>query len=124
MRKDIDFNLTPHPLNGDLSTKVGESAIRQAVKNVVLTNFYERGFNIPFGSNVRLSLFENIGILEVQTLKDQISEAVRMYETSIDVSDVYVERGNNENELKASIIYTQDYNPEKKVINIDLSRTR
>lgn len=124
MRRDIDFNLTPHPMNGDLSTKAGESAIRQAVKNVVLTNFYERGFNIPFGSNVRLSLFENIGVLEVQTLKDQISEAVRMYETDIDVYEVYVERGSNENELKGSIIYTEDYNPEKKVINIDLFRTR
>ena len=124
MRKDIDFNLTAHPLNGDLSTKAGESAIRQSVKNVVLTNFYERGFNIPFGSNVRLSLFENIGVLEVQTLKDQIHEAIRMYDTDIDVFDVYVERGDNENELKASIIYTEDYNPEKKIININLFRTR
>ena len=52
MRKDIDLNFRPHPLTGDLPVKTNQVAAAQALRSIVLTSFYERGFNVLFGTNV------------------------------------------------------------------------
>lgn len=49
MRIDIDPNFSPHPMSKDLVTKSGDSAVESSIKNLVLTNYYERGFNVEVG---------------------------------------------------------------------------
>ena len=41
---DIDFRFKPHPVTGDVTIKYDSDAITRAVRNIVLTNFYERPF--------------------------------------------------------------------------------
>lgn len=122
-RVDIDFNMTAHPLSGDLSTKRGSSAIVQALKNIVLTNYYERGFNIELGTNTRYSLFENVGVLEAQTLKQNIVRAVNNYEPNVEIIDVYMELV-DDNALRATIIYTEGNDPKERSVNVTLDRVR
>lgn len=123
MSKDIDFNFAVHPLTGDLSIKKNSNAIKQSMKNLVMTSYYERGFNI-IGGNVRSSLFENIGPLEIQTLKDMIIEVIENYEPRVEVSDVQVAYGDDENTILAQVIYTENNDPTDRTFEIELERLR
>lgn len=124
MRKDIDFNLTAHPLTGDLATKKDSSAIKQSLKNIVLTSFYERGFNVVFGTNLRQSLFDNITPLDIQTMKDLIAEGISNFEPDVELIEVHVQRGDDEHEIIATVIYTEFSNPNEQNVTVNLSRLR
>ena len=50
---DLDLKLTPHPRNGDIIPLRDEKAIKNAVKNLLQTNFYERPFQSTLGANLR-----------------------------------------------------------------------
>ena len=55
---DIDPNFTANPVTGDIMTNNDTRAILFAVKNLVLTNFYERLFHSEIGSPVNQLLFD------------------------------------------------------------------
>ena len=38
--KDLDLNFMAHPITGDVTTKSDSEAVKRAVKNIVLTNYY------------------------------------------------------------------------------------
>lgn len=122
-RKDIDFNFTAHPLTGDLSTKKDSSAIRQSISNIVLTNFYERGFFVEFGTNLKASLFENISPLELETLKQNISRAIKNFEPQIELVQILMEIRRN-NEIYAVVVYNENNDPSNKTVEVDLRRLR
>lgn len=92
MRKDIDLNLRPHPLTGDVVVIKEQKAVTQAVRNIVMTNFYERGFQVNFGTGVVGSLFELMTDVTVNALKRDITQAIQNFEPqasliAVDVSE-------------------------------------
>ncbi|MGA1048851.1 MAG: hypothetical protein ACO3UU_12655 [Minisyncoccia bacterium] len=42
---DLDFNFTAHPVTKDVSRKYDENAIKQSLKNLLLTRNFERPFH-------------------------------------------------------------------------------
>lgn len=122
-RRDIDLNMTPHPLTGDLSMKSRSSAIKQSLRNIVLTNYYERGFSVQVGTDLRASLFENISPLEAETIRQNIKQAVRNFEPNVEVIDVYVE-ARDTNEIVAIVVYNEANDPSERAIDVPLNRIR
>jgi phage baseplate assembly protein W len=120
-RIDIDLNFTAHPLTGDLATKTDRSAVDQSVRNLILTEFYERGFNIEVGSNVTDALFENFTALTQQTLKNNIIRVLRNFEPGVEIVDVIAEM-DRPNELKVEIYYNYLNNPEVRKVVIPIQR--
>ena len=59
--KDLDLNFMAHPITGDVTTKSDSEAVKRAVKNIVLTNYYERPFKPSLGGNIRGLLFDTSG---------------------------------------------------------------
>ena len=47
--KDLDLSFTPHPIKKDVNIFVDDTAIINSVKNLLLTNHYERPFNPDLG---------------------------------------------------------------------------
>lgn len=123
MRKDIDFNFTPHPLTGDLAIKTGQSAIDQAIRNLVLTDFYERCFNIEIGSNVRGSLFENDLPLLRQNLKDDITKVLSNFEPNAEIIDVEI-TSENPNELTVGVYYNMYNDATIRSVTIPMERLK
>lgn len=124
-RTDIDFNFRPHPLTGDIPLKRGSSAIIQSLKNIVLTSFYERGFNVVFGTSVRSSLFELYSALDLLTMKDYIKEAIRNFEPDVEVMDIVVTNAVEEDHsIDVTILYTEFHDPEVRSVEMKLSRIR
>ena len=62
--KDLDMTMAIHPIKKDLNRLIGEYAIINSVKNLLLTGHYERPFQPEIGSNVRRLLFENLDTFE------------------------------------------------------------
>lgn len=123
-RKDIDFNFVPHPLTGDLSTKKDSTAIKQSIRNIVLTSFYERGFNVEFGTNIRSSLFENITLLEAQTIRDLIVEGIRNFEPQVEAFEVNVGFGDTDHDILVTVLYTENNNPDEQSVQVRLEQLR
>lgn len=123
MRKDIDLNFTPHPLTGDLSMKKDRSAVDQSMRNLVMTNFYERGFNVELGGNVSDSLFDNFTFLTQQTIKNNIVRVLQNFEPGVEVVDVIAEMKTS-NVLNVEIYYNYFNDPEVRSVTIPLERLR
>lgn len=124
MAYDINFNFKPHPLTGDLVTITNRSAaIKQSLKNLIMTNYYDRGFNVEVGTNVIGSLFDNVDNLTAITLKQNIENVVANFEPRVSLNDVEVYQS-EDNELTVNITYQELNSPDIQSLVIDLTRFR
>ena len=80
---DIDIMFTAHPISGDITTKKDSDAVKRAVRNIILTNDYERPFKPNFGANLRAQLFELQGIGSKKRIASDISDALSALEPRI-----------------------------------------
>lgn len=122
-RIDIDFSFKRHPLTGDIATKSGSNALKQSIRNIVLTDYYERGFNIELATNLNGSMFENVGVLMMQQIRDNITNALNNFEPDCALLDVEV-IDNDDNSIDVTIYYNEFNNPETQNLTIGLSRLR
>ncbi len=58
--KDFDLSFRKHPVTKKLIIKKNDEAVKQALKNLILTNLFERPFRPLFGSDITKTLFENM----------------------------------------------------------------
>ena len=82
-----------------------ENAIKQSMKNLLLTQFGERPFQPNTGSRVRSMLFENFDIFMIEGLNDEIRNTLKRSEPRVIVNDVRC-NVDNDNELQVEIDYT------------------
>jgi len=82
---DLDMSFTKHPARKDVARKYGSSAVIQAVKNLVLMNFYEKPFQPWIGCSARQLLFENMSPVIASSLQTAILEVIRNYEPRVKI---------------------------------------
>jgi phage baseplate assembly protein W len=121
-----DFNLafTPHPITGQLSLKKNRDAVKQSVKSLILTNFYERPFKPDIGCNIRNSLFELFSPVTQQTMQNAIREVIENYEPRAQLIDVFVEDNPERNALTCSVAFSIRNDPNPIVLDVILERVR
>ncbi len=99
--RDIDMNFARHPATKDILVKENESAIKQAIVNLVMLNYYEKPFHPEIGSNIYKALFENFG--STMKLKRAIRTVLETYEPRIDVGKIETYGEKDKNELGVNI---------------------
>jgi phage baseplate assembly protein W len=77
---DLDLNFTSHPIKKDVTKVMDEMAVISSIKNLLLTNHYERPFQPDLGSNVRKLLFDNMDQITASALERQITDTLRNFE--------------------------------------------
>lgn len=80
---DLDLDFIAHPTTGDIVKKRGVDAIKRSVRNLILTNFYDRKFRHFIGSNVQALLFENINMFTATFLRDAIEQVIVNFEPRV-----------------------------------------
>ena len=95
--KDLNMSFTKNPATKDVARLFDVQAIKRAVKNIILTNKYERPFNPDFGCNLRGFLFENITEPLLVIIKDRVAMAIEKYEPRVSVEDVVVKNSSDPN---------------------------
>ena len=79
---------------------------KETVKNIILTNKYERPFNPDFGCNLRGFLFENITEPLLVIIKDRVvSMAIEKYEPRVSVEDVVVKNDIDKNGINIQVSF-------------------
>lgn len=123
MRIDIDLSFKKHPITKDLATKKSSSAIKQSLHNIVKTNFYERGFNTQFGTNITAQLFENINDITLIGLKNNIETAIINFEPGCELIEVVMHE-DGDNGLACKIIYNEINKEETETLIVQLNKLR
>jgi len=85
--RDFDLSFKKHPVTGKLLMKKDDEAVKQAVRNLVLTNKYERPFQPEFGGDVRSQLFENFSPFIQSNMENRINTTLKNFEPRVKVSD-------------------------------------
>jgi hypothetical protein len=86
--KDLDLNFAIHPIRKDINIFSNEYAVINSVKNLILTNHYERPFRPELGSNLRRLLFENVDSLLAAQIEREIEETINNFEPRVRISKV------------------------------------
>lgn len=102
---DLDLNFLAHPVTGDVSSKYDESAIKQSLKNLVMTNHYERLFHPEIGSQITNLLFEPYSPLVNAMLVQAIKNTINNHEPRVQLLGVEIAPNPDNNALYVSITF-------------------
>ena len=102
---DLDLTFNPHPVTGDLMTTYGNIAVSRSLKNLLLTNHYEKPFNPNYGSNVLKLLFEPMSPFTASTLETEITYTIRNYEPRVTIDTLSVTPDYNNDGYSVSLTY-------------------
>ena len=122
--RDLDLNFTIHPVKLDVNTHKNEFAIINSVKNLILTNYYERLFQPQIGSGLRGLLFEPIDSLVAASIEREIVETINNFEPRASVSSVAAVPSSDENRYSIRLEFFIINDPNPITINFFLERIR
>ena len=86
--RDLNLNFSANPVTGDVATVTDVIDIKRSVRNLLLTNHYDRPFHPEIGSNIPYLLFENFGPVTGNQLSRAIEEMIGNFEPRARVENV------------------------------------
>ena len=86
--KDLNLNFSTNPVTQDVTNVTDVNAVKRSVRNLLLTNHYDRPFHPEIGSNIQALLFENFGPITGNQLSRQIEEMIANFEPRARVESV------------------------------------
>ena len=78
--RDLDLFFSRKQGSGDVNRITDVEAVKRSVRNLVLTNFYEKPFHPEIGSGVRDMLFENMSPLTAVVLAKKVEDVIENFE--------------------------------------------
>ena len=121
---DFDSTFLPHPFTGQISRKTNVDSIKTALRNLILTNKYERLRNPEFGSNLRRYLFENFTDSTAYEIQDHIKFLISNYEPRIRPLEINVSTDEDNNAINIRIIFATILTEEPQEVELTLYRVR
>ena len=126
--KDLSLFFTPNPVSGDVTMVTDVQDIKRSVRNLVLTNRFEKPFHPEIASHVRDLLFEPFSPVTINLLRNRIETVLTNYEPRVTLTDVQVEDPDfqkmDNNELNVRIFFTLKNDPEIQTVDVLLERVR
>ena len=80
---DLDIFFRKHPITGDVVRKTDTDAIKRSVRNIVLTNKFERPFKPNFGGSIRNLLFELNTDRQINRMKITLAKEIEVLEPRV-----------------------------------------
>lgn len=126
---DLDLDFIANPSTGDIVKKTGVDALKRSVRNLILTNFYDRPFRSYIGSNAQKILFDNMNIMTATFLHDAIVEVITKFEPRVALLEdnnngVVINMDIDRNGYNATISFTILNSGLPATINVFLERIR
>ena len=78
--RDLDLFFSRKQGSDDVNKVTDIEAVKRSVRNLVLTNFYEKPFHPEIGSGVRDMLFENMSPLTAVVLAKKVEDVIENFE--------------------------------------------
>ena len=122
--RDLDLSLKIHPIRKDIIPLKDDAAVKNAIRNLLITNFYERPFADDLGANLRGLLFEPAGIITNIELRSNIRNVIQRYEPRVSVTSIDITDNIPRNEYIIEVFFIiKGFNTEQ-VVEIPLRRLR
>ena len=122
--KDLDLLFNVHPSKKDINKHTAEIAVINSIKNLVLTNHYERLFQPNIGSNVNKLLFENMDVITASALEREIQQVIENYEPRARIYRVSVIPDYDNNKFSVDMEFLINNLTEPITITFFLERVR
>jgi phage baseplate assembly protein W len=119
-RKDLMMN----PITSDLALRLNEDAVKEALKNLILTDKGERLFQPTLGSDVRKSLFDLMTPATVKMIEQNVRSTINNFEPRVTIVNVEVIPEYDNYTVKINITFYVRNVQEPVTVSIFLERTR
>lgn len=121
--KDIDLSFTAKP-SGDIYKKTDAAAVKQAVKNLLLTNSMEKPWQPYFGGNLSNFLFSLSEDFDEEEVSDVIVSTINSYEPRAIVRQVSIGINPDSNDVKVGIVFQVVNSTEMVSLDVSIARLR
>ena len=121
---DLDLLFNVHPIKKDVNKHTAEMAVINSIKNLILTNHYERPFHPEIGSNVSKLLFENLDFVTASSLERDIFQTIENFEPRASVYRVRAIPDYDNNGFTVDMEFTIVNRTEPITITFFLDRVR
>lgn len=121
---DFDLSFIKHPNTKDVTILRDIDAVKQSVKNLVLTAQGERPFNPLLGSDIRQLLFEPVDDFTAFDIEEQIRLTIQNHEPRVNVLGIDVSPEEDNNRFRVSINFQMITNLDTGSVSFYLERIR
>jgi len=121
--RDIDLSFTVKP-SGEIYKKVDASAVKQSIKNLLLTNHFEKPFLPLYGGNLRDLLFELAHSSISEEITSNITRAIESYEPRAKIVDIRVDNRADYNSIGVTVEFRIVNTEETVIFTTTLVRLR
>tara|TARA_R110000822_G_scaffold131490_3_gene268488 strand:- start:1663 stop:2106 length:444 start_codon:yes stop_codon:yes gene_type:complete len=120
---DIDLTFAKRP-SGDIYKKTDAAAVKQSVKNLLLTNRFEKPFQPSFGGNLGGILFELVDADSAYEIENVIRDAIKRYEPRAHVISVDANVQPDANAVSVTVEFQVVNTEEVVIFQTTLTRLR
>ena len=120
---DIDCVFAARP-SGDIYKKTDAAAVRQSVKNLLMTNRGEVPFNPYYGGNLNRFLFSLSSDIDDEDVGNAVLHVIKTYEPRAKVLEVGVQINPEENSINIYVEFKVLNYPQPISISVTIARTR
>jgi len=121
---DLDLTFKRVPGTNDVAMRYDENAVIASVRNLLLTNFYERPFQPDIGSNLDKLLFEPATSLTANILESEILNVINNYEPRVSIDVLQVTLNPDKNSFSVYLSFFVGNNTVPTAVNLILQRSR
>lgn len=121
---DIDFTFLRKPVTNDIALSYDEMAVVRSIRNLLLTNHYERPFQPELGSNINSLLFEPISPISSSSLQTEIENMINNYEPRALLKNVTVNARPDQNAYEVSLEFYIENATLPTTVTVLLERNR
>jgi phage baseplate assembly protein W len=121
---DFHKDLTINPISNDLAVKRDEEAVKESLKNLLLTDRGERLFQPSLGSDIRATLFENNTPMVVKLLEEKVRAVINNFEPRVNIIEIIIKSEYDENKIQITIYFNIRNVNAPLSVTVFLERTR
>lgn len=112
------------PSTGDLAVKNDVDAVKQSVKNLILTDKGERLFQPDVGCKIRGLLFENFTPQTKLVAKQTIEETISQFEPRAEILNIQISQSPDNNSMYVNIMFNLINSEETQTLDLEIERIR
>ena len=120
---DIDLSFAKKG-SGDVFKKQHAAAVKQAIRNLLLTNYSEKPFMPDFGGDLTSMLFRLSTEIDDDNLENDIILSIETYEPRAEVLNINSIISPDRNEVRVTVTFKVISTQEESAVEINLTRLR
>ncbi len=121
---DLNTLFFAHPVLKDIKPVTDIDAVKNAVKNLVLSSRYDRPFHPELGCRITEMLFENSSPFTAMSIRQEIEQVLAEHEPRINQVNVEILDDSDRNAYMVNISFNVTYDNRRAEISFYLNRLR